>query len=174
MSPGQPKIDSGKLAHWLFRIRVEDQPGIMAAIAATFSRRGIQVENFNGTGAAITLGDEDAEGVVLTSFKAYGYRMNSLQRVLSRLQQVKQVDVFNLDEDVQVLKTATVHTRGTSEEVKQMLTEVAAQLTLLFGDDASQVVILHGSVAAVDQAMALLQAQQQVRACDYTLVPTTA
>ncbi len=160
-----------KLTPWLFRIRVEDRPGIMAAIAATFSRRGIQVESFHGYGAPLTLGQENPEGLVLASFKAYDYRMNSLQRVLSRLQQVKQVEVFNLVNCLDMLKTVTVRYNGKPEQIQPLIKPTGVSFSFLETRGLPPVLVLHGNLCTVDKALSLIEKEGLVATSEYVLMP---
>lgn len=152
---------------WLFRIRVKDQPGVMASIATTFSRRGIQVESFNAQGKAVTLGNDKAEAVIQVGFMAYDYRMRSLERVLSRLQSVDRVDVCDLSDGADAIKTATVRYQGEQADVENLLAHVIVDTAFM----PKQTLLIHGPQQKVDQALDVLDAADGIIISEAVVLP---
>ena len=95
-----------KEGRWLFIVKTDDRPGAAASVAVAFSGRGLQIESFVGHGDT-NYHPENTEGVIVITFQAFERQVRHVARVLTRLEQVRELDVYDY-RDPRLTKTATV------------------------------------------------------------------
>lgn len=152
-------MERNREGHWLLLIETEDRPGAAAAIAMTFSGRGIQIESFIGYGdPAYSAGRR--EGIIVITFLAFAHRMEMVRRVLQRLEAVRSVVCYDYAHDARLVKTATVQLTRWDDQVRSLLE--GFELTAVRVGDGRPVVVLSGRPVEVDRAAAVL--------CDHSLL----
>lgn len=156
--------------HWLFMIRTEDRPGAAASITATFSGRGLQIESFVGMGD-VGCYDRDTEGIVALTFLAIPQRMETVRRVLERLEQVRSVHVYDYAQDSRLVKVATVRTCAAAEQVAAQLTAPELHYQALAPGAAAGGWLVHGQPPLVDAALGRLRELDPHLTALYAILP---
>ena len=123
-----------KEGRWLFIIKTDDRPGAAASVAVAFSGRGLQIESFIGYGD-INYHSRNTEGVIAITFQAFERQVHHVARVLTRLEQVRELDVYHYD-DPQLTKTATVRISRPVRELQSL----AADCDIFFSVGTSSMV----------------------------------
>lgn len=156
--------------HWLFMIRTEDRPGTAASITAAFSGRGLQIESFIGIGDAGCY-DRETEGVVALTFLAIPHRMDTVRRVLERLEQVRSVHVYDYAQDARLVKAATVRTCAAPEQVAAQLATPELHYQALEPVGAASGWLVHGQPPVVDAALGRLRELDPHLTVLYAILP---
>jgi hypothetical protein len=156
--------------HWLFIVKTEDRPGAAASIAVPFSGRGIQIESFIGYGNARYY-QELSEGIIAITFKTFKRRMEMVHRALLRLELVKEVHVFDYENDASLVKSATARVRGSMADVQKVLEGMSVGLNPVdtSGDDIG--LVIYGRPTEVDEAVRKLTQAKCLVSSVYTILP---
>ena len=126
-----------------FRIGVQDTPGVMSAVAAVFSGRGVSMESiltFRGW-------QESDEPQVLVTVRANERRRHMLHRVLERLQVVTSVKLLGAD-DSSLFLVALIRVPGGAE-----MGDGVRALPMEDSAHGEQRFLLAGACAAVEKEL---------------------
>ena len=155
---------------WLFIVKTDDRPGAAASVAVAFSGRGLQIESFIGYGD-INYHSKDTEGVIAITFKAFERHMRHVARVLTRLEQVRELDVYNY-EDPQLTKTATVRINRPVKELQSLAVDCqAAVVDLNNEDDGTYGAVVSGRPRDVDTVIEAAINQDLLISSIYAILP---
>ena len=161
---------ANKEGHWLFIVKTDDRPGAAASVAVVFSGRGLQIESFIGYGD-INYHSKDTEGVIAITFKAFERHMRHVARVLTRLEQVRELDVYNY-EDPQLTKTATIRINRPVKELKLLAVySEAAVVDLNNEDDGTYGAVVIGRTRDVDSVVEAAIKQGILVSSIYAILP---
>jgi acetolactate synthase small subunit len=155
--------------HWLFVIKADDRPGVAASIAFVFSGRGVQIESFIGYGSA-QVADEN-EAVLGITCRTFERRMEMVRRVLERLEDVREVSVYDYENDERLVKSALARVRTTAKDLDELLTgiQVTHQVVAVVGDVLT--VVIYGKPVNVDLATDKLADEKLLISSVYTISP---
>lgn len=81
---------------YTFVLRIDDRPGVMELIAATFAHRGLSLTSTLGNDGTL---DPEGVGTVLVRFRATPARKEALKATLLRLSRVRSVTEPGIDSD---------------------------------------------------------------------------
>ncbi len=141
---------------WVFVVRALDKPGTLTATAAVFSQRGVSLESCLGSGIGAAT---PADGRLIFSFWATPRKQALLQRVVSRLASVSQVEVYAYD-DPRLRAIAVVRTTATAP---LPLDAAEARTETISRTDGERILLVTGSTGAVESALAALREQAQLQ-----------
>ncbi|MEM8810283.1 MAG: hypothetical protein AAGF01_30065 [Cyanobacteria bacterium P01_G01_bin.38] len=141
---------------WIFVIRALDKPGTLTAAASVFSNRGVSLEGLLGSGiASITVNDAR----LLLSFRATEQKQAMLKRALERLAVIFKVDVYAYDD--KRLRAIAVAKLTPDADVES--DSGSLYVETIDQSETSSLLLLSGGTAEVENAIAKLRAQQQLK-----------
>ena len=159
-----------KEGRWLFIVKTDDRPGAAASVAVVFSGRGLQIESFIGYGD-VNYHSKNTEGVIAITFKAFERQVQHVSRVLTRLEQVRELDAYHY-EDPQLTKTATVRINRPVRKLQSLLTDYHATVVdLNHEDNGTYGAVVSGSPPDVDAAIEVAIHQGILISSIYAILP---
>lgn len=159
-----------KEGRWLFIVKTDDRPGAAASVAVAFSGRGLQIESFIGYGD-INYHSRNTEGVIAITFQAFERQVHHVARVLTRLEQVRELDVYHY-EDPQLTKTATVRINRPVRELQSLAADCeAAVVDLNHEDDGTYGALVSGRPRDVDATIEAAIEQDLLVSSIYAILP---
>lgn len=139
---------------WVFVVQALDKPGTLTAAAAVFSNRGISLEGILGSGIAPMTSEG---GRLVISFCATEPKQKLLRRALERLSSIFHVTVYTNDDER--LRAIAVAKLGFSPQIATATNYV---IETIAQTDTEHIVMLTGTPATVDAALAQFRQQQQL------------
>lgn len=155
---------------WLLIIKTDDRPGAAASAAVAFSGRGLQIESFIGSGD-VNCYSKATEGHIAITFKAFTRHMQRVTQVLTRLEQVRELVVYDYN-DPTLLKTATVRTSKPLSHFSKFNESLAVSVVdLQIPDDQTHAAVISGRPSQVDTFIEHIKNQESLISMVYTILP---
>jgi len=137
---------------WVFVIRSCDRPGALTATASAFSNRGVSLEGVLGSGIDSSTA-EDAR--IILSFQATEAKQITLRRVVERLANVLQIDVYAYDDPgLRAIAIARL------PPDRPLPVDDAIQLEVMSQQPNHTTVLLTGGTLAIEALLQTLRQQQ--------------
>jgi acetolactate synthase small subunit len=145
---------------WVFVVRALNKPGTLTAAAAVFSNRGVSLEGILGSGISTTTAED---GRMLFSFWATEPKQDLLKRSLERLPSIFKVAAYDYEDPrlraiavAKVIPKASLH-KAFGRDSEDLYVETISR------SETSVLLLLSGGTIAVEDAIALLRQQQQLK-----------
>jgi acetolactate synthase small subunit len=141
---------------WVFVVRALNKPGTLTAAAAVFSNRGVSLEGILGSGIDTTTTED---GRMLFSFRATQPKQDLLKRSLERLPSIFKVAVYPYEDPrLRAIAVAKVIPKACiNPDSEDLYVETISR------SETSLLLLLSGGTIAVEDAIALLRQQQQLK-----------
>ncbi|MGL5083976.1 MAG: ACT domain-containing protein [Microcoleaceae cyanobacterium] len=140
---------------WVFVVKVIDKPGVLSAIAAIFSNRGISLETILGS---ILSPDGVEGGRIVVKFRATERKQEMLLRAAQRLSKVLEVQAYPYaDERLRAIAIAKVKA---STDLQGIHPEI--QMEVISSNSEHQTVLLTGPTLIIDSILKTLKEQNTV------------
>ncbi|HUT60507.1 MAG TPA: hypothetical protein VNA25_21905 [Phycisphaerae bacterium] len=156
---------------WLFAAKVLDKPGVLTAVSAVLSNRGVSVQMTLGS----TLSLPDPQSVPLFYvFEATDGRMNELLRAVRRLPTVLSCECFPYDSDkLRAVAFAHVDPRRLSggAGVPEMAAAESVAFAPIACDDEHETWVLMSTPREVSECLAHLKAAGALLEVSMTIIP---
>lgn len=150
-----------------FVLKLTDQPGGLATIAATFAHRGISLDAALGNSDEL---DPDGRATVLVSFKATEARKEVMRRTLSRLTRVRSVTEYA--PDAPNLRTAAVVRLRAGSPAPAFAEDVRGWIDHIQQDKntGESIWLIAGHPLNVNRLVRFLHQQDQLLAVTHTII----
>jgi acetolactate synthase small subunit len=146
------------MERWLFLIRANNRPGVLAAITALFADRGVSLDG-------LTIYDihanEQGDGLATLTFRARETKKGHLARQLRRLEMVHELAEYRCDEGGARRAALGLFALTPAELTALLPPEI--QCDVLAGDDNEITALLLGPPALLDETLITLTVQGLLR-----------
>jgi acetolactate synthase small subunit len=141
---------------WVFVVRALNKPGTLTAAAAVFSNRGVSLEGILGSGIDTTTAED---GRMLFSFRATEPKQDLLKRSLERLPSIFKVAAYDYEDPrLRAIAVAKVIPKAAlNRDCEDLSVETISR------SETSVLLLLSGGTIAVEDAIAHLRQQQQLK-----------
>ncbi len=141
---------------WVFVVQALNKPGTLTAAAAVFSNRGVSLEGILGSGIGTTTAED---GRMLFSFRATAPKQDLLKRSLERLPSIFKVAAYDYEDPrLRAIAVAKVIPQAAlNRDREDLYVETIAR------SETSLLLLLSGGTIAVEDAIAHLRQQQQLK-----------
>lgn len=150
---------------WVCEIDTEDRPGVLMAVSAVFSNRGISLRSITAKGSALL---SQPTGAFVLTFECSIAKKEHLARLLGRNPSVRQVRLFALDDPALQLvgMVRARHPAQVQAQAGLQVVPVALDATGAFQDW-----LLHGPAAAFKTLLDSLRAQSALLDYHFSILP---
>ena len=124
---------------WIFVIKIIRKPGVLNAVTGVFSSWGISLE----TAMLSAMGSEGSDSIVILSFACNHRKMEIMERTVSRLARVKELNSYPYETtDLRMIAACTVdyqYEKSKTVEIEEYIRK-----------DNSKILYVSGTVKDVD------------------------
>lgn len=126
---------------WIFVIKIIRKPGVLNAVTGVFSSWGISLE----TAMLSAMGSEGSDSIVILSFACNQRKMEIMERTVSRLARVKELNSYPYETtDLRMIAACTVDADYQYEKSKTV------EIEEYIRKDNSKILYVSGTVKDVD------------------------
>lgn len=138
---------------WIFVIKITHKPGVLNSVTGVFSSWGISLE----TAMLNAMKPEGSDGIIILSFACSQRKMEILERTVSRLSRVKEVDSYPYETvNLRMIATCTADTDYQHEKT------TTVEINELIRKDNSKIIYVSGTVKDVDAYIAPMLEKKEI------------